>query len=63
MVTGGAETGGQCELSVVHPVAAGLEEDEVEEVMMEGAQVGCSARKSAICLGRVQCIVQGAQLD
>ena len=42
-MTRGAETGGQCELGKVHPVAASLEEDEaaveVKEVMTKGAQV------------------------
>jgi hypothetical protein len=38
-VTGGAETRGQCELGKVGPVTAGLEENEVEEVVMEGTQV------------------------
>jgi len=62
-VTGGAETGWQCELSEVHPVAAGLEEDEMEEVIIKGTQVSCSTKKSAICLESVWCIVQGTQLD
>jgi hypothetical protein len=39
VVTGGAERGGRCELGEARPVAAGLEEDKVEEVMMVSAQV------------------------